>query len=83
MATTGVPGRRPSGNADRRRHRLVQMENVEALPLEDPADARDRRWTQDDVRQRVVGGDDHRPSDGNDVGRRLAVAAEARVQQRA
>ena len=39
-----------------------------------------RAGREDDVRQRPVRGDDHRSSHGYDVGRRVAVTPDARVQ---
>ena len=68
------------GDADRRSHRLVQVEDVEAFLLEHTADARHRRRAEDDVGQAVVRGHDHRAADGNDVGRRLPVPPEPRMQ---
>ena len=41
-------------DADRRRHRLVQVDDVEALLAQHVADAADRARREDDVRQRAV-----------------------------
>ena len=68
------------GQADRRRHRLVQVEHVEALALERPRRSEVRPRREHDVRKRPVRGDDHRAPDRDHVRRRLAVAADARVQ---
>ena len=80
-------GWRPSGGRHREhrdaghgRHRLVQVEHVEALPLEHPPDPEDRARAEDDVRQRAVRGHDHRPADRDHVRRRVAVPADAGVE---
>ena len=67
-------------DAGRRRHRLVQVEDVEVLPREHAPDPEDRPRTEDDVRQRPVRRHDHRPADRDHLGRRIAVAADARMQ---
>ena len=72
------PGHR--GGADDGRHRLVQVQHVEPLALEHLLHARDRARAEDDVRQRAVGGDDHRAPDRDHVRRRLAVPPVPRVQ---
>ena len=76
----GVVGRddrggrdREDGDADRRGHRLVQVEEIESLALEHAPDAEERARAEDDVRQRAVRGDDHRAADGDDVRRGLAM----------
>ena len=71
---------RERGDARRRRHRLVQVQDVEALALERRADAEDRARAEDDVRERAVRGHDHRAADRDHVRRRVAVAAVPRVQ---
>ncbi len=68
-------------DADSGRHRLVQVEDVEPLAREHPPQLEGHGRAEDDVRQRAVGGDDHGPADGDDVGRGLAVAAVARVER--
>ena len=68
------------GQADRRRHRLVQMEHVEALALERAHGPEERARREHDVRERAVRGHDHRAPHRDDVVRRLAVAPDARVQ---
>ena len=67
-------------DAGHRRHRLVQVEHVEALPLEHAPDPEDRPRAEDDVRQRPVRGHDHRPADRDHVRGRVAVAADPGVQ---
>ena len=71
---------RDGGDADRGRHRLVHVDHVEALALEDPLDAPRRRRAEHDVRQRAVRRDDHGAPDGEHVLRRIRVPAEARMQ---
>ena len=71
---------RERGDARRRRHRLVQVEDVEALPREHTPDPRDRARAEDDVRQRPVRGHDHRPADRDHLRRRVPVPADTRVQ---
>ena len=51
-----------------------------SLPLEHPPDPEDRAGAEDDVRQRAVRGHDHRASDRDHVGGRVAVAADSGVQ---
>ena len=90
-ASTGSPGRvvgrdgrlrqRQDGDADRGRHRLVEVEHVEALPLEHAPDPEERARAEHDVRQGAVRRDDHRPADGDHVRRRVAVPAYARVER--
>ncbi len=75
---TSCPDER--GQADRRRHRLVQVEDVEALALERADDPKVRAGRQHDVRERAVRRNDHGTADGYHVRRRLPVAADARVQ---
>src|SRR5581483_6857046 len=48
--------------------------------LENATDPERRGGAEDDVRQRAVRRHDHRPADRNDLGRRRAVPAVARVQ---
>ena len=55
--------------ADRRRHRLVQVEHVEALALERAPDPEVRARREHDVRQRAVRRHDHRAPDRDDVRR--------------
>ena len=71
---------RERGDAGRRRHRLVQVQEVEAPSAEHAPHAEDRARAEDDVRQRAVRGDDHRPSDRDHLRRRLAVPADPRMQ---
>ena len=72
---------REARDADRRRHRLVEVEHVEPLALEHAPDPEERARAEDDVRQRAVRGDDHRPPDGDHVRRRVAVAADPGVER--
>src|SRR5439155_1582393 len=67
-------------DADRRRHRLVQVQDVEPLARERLLDAEDRPRTEDDVRQRAVRRHDHRAADGDDLRRRIPVPAVPWVQ---
>ena len=82
VATTGHLRDGERGHADPRRHRLVQVDDVEALLARARA-AADRQHSrrEHDVRQRAVRRDDHRPADRDDVVRRLAVAPVPRVQR--
>ena len=73
-------GQRKGCNTDRRGHRLVQVQYVEAFARERTRNAPDGPWREDDVRQRPVCGHDDRAADGNDVRRRCVVAAEPRVE---
>ena len=63
------------------RHRLVQVEHVEALPPEHAPDAANRPGAEDDVRERAVRRHDHGPADRDDIRRRVAVAPDPRVQR--
>ena len=72
---------RQRGDAGRRRHRLVQVEDVELLACEHALDPRNRPRAEDDVRQRAVRGHDHRPADRDHLRRRLPVPADARMQR--
>ena len=63
-----------------RRHRLVDVDDVEPLLLEDAPDPEDGARAEDDVRKRTVRRHDHRAADGDHSLRRLPVAAEPRVQ---
>ena len=72
---------REDGDADGRGHRLVEVEHVEPLALEHAPDAEDRPRAEHDVGQRAVRRDDHRAADGDDVRRRVAVTADARVER--
>lgn len=83
-----MPGRhdralrkRECGDAQGRGHRLVQVDQVEALLAEDVADTEDAARREDDVRQGAVRRHDHRPADGDDPGREIAVAARARMEK--
>ena len=69
------------GHADPRRHRLVQVEDVEALLRERPPQTTRHPRREHDVRQRAVRGHDHRSPHGNDVVRRLTVPPVPRVQR--
>ena len=68
------------GHAGDRRHRLVHVQEVKALPLEQPPDPEDRAWAEDDVRQRPVRGHDHRTADRDHLRRRLVVPSEPGVE---
>ena len=68
-------------DADRRGHRLVQMEDVEPLALEHAPDAEERARAEDDVGERAVRGHDHGAADGDHVRRRGAVAPDTRVER--
>ena len=79
------PDHRPAVQRERadardRRHRLVQVQQVELLAREHLPDARDRARAEDDVRQRAVRGHDHGAADRDHVVGRVAVAAVPRVQ---
>ena len=74
-------GGREGVGREHRRERLVHVDDVEALPLPDPAHAHERLRAEDDVRERGVGGDDHRPPDRHHVVRRPRVPALLRVQK--
>jgi hypothetical protein len=79
------PDHRRRGDGQRgrtrgRRHRFVQVENVEALALERPPDAEEGARREDDVRQRPVRRHDHRAADRDHLGRRVAVPADAGMQ---
>ena len=65
---------------DHRRHRLVQVQDVEALAPQHALHSRDRGRAQDDVRQGAVCGDDHRAPDRDHVRRWPTVAPVPRVQ---
>ena len=67
-------------DADGRRHRLVQVEHVETLPLEHGPNSEQRARAEDDVRQGPVRGHDDGAADRDHVGWRIAVAADARMQ---
>ena len=67
-------------DAGRRRHRLVQMQEVERAVPEHAPHAENRARAEDDVRQRAVRGHDHRPSDRDHLRRRLTVPADPRMQ---
>ena len=71
---------RQGRDADRRRHRLVQVQDIEALALERAFDRRYGARREDDVRERAVRRHDHGPPDRNHVRRWMPVAAEPRVQ---
>src|SRR5215217_2605682 len=73
-------GERERGDADRRRDRLVQVQDVKPLLLEHAPDPRNRGGAEDDVRERVVRRDDHRASNRDHVRGRRSVPAETRVQ---
>ena len=75
------PREREDRDADRRGHRLVQVEHVELLALEDAADPEDRAGAEHDVRQRAVRRDDHGPSDGDHVRRRITVPPDPGVER--
>ena len=75
-----TPGPDERRQADRRRHRLVQVEDVEALSLERADDPKVRAGRQHDVRERAVRRNDHGTADGYHVRRRIPVTADARVQ---
>ncbi len=66
--------------ADRRRHRLVEVQHVEALALERTHRPEVRTRREHDVRKRSVCGDDDGASHGDDVRGRLPMAPDARVQ---
>ena len=67
-------------DARHRRHRLVEVEHLEALLLEHALDPEDGAGAEDDVRQRAVRGHDHRAPDRDHVRRRVAVAADPGVE---
>ena len=67
-------------DARHRRHRLVEVEHVEALLLEHALDPEDGARAEDDVRQRAVRGHDHGAPDRDHVRRRVAVAADPGVE---
>ena len=71
---------RERGDAGDRRHRLVQVEHVEALAAQRIADPHEGARAENDVRQRPVRRHDHRAADRDHVGRRVAVAAVPRVE---
>jgi len=71
---------RQGDHRDRRRHRLVHVNQVEALALEHALQARVDSGSEDDVGQRVVGRHDHRATDRNHALGRRIVAAAARVE---
>ncbi len=73
---------RESRDARHRRHRLVEMEDVETLAFENALDADDRARAEHDVRQRAIRGDDHRATDRDHVRRWIAVASDPRVEAR-
>jgi hypothetical protein len=73
-------GQRERRDARSRRHRLVQVEQVEALGLQHSPDPEDRARAEDDVRQRPVRGHDHGTADRDHLGRRLVVASEPGVE---
>ena len=75
-----TPGADERRQADRRRHRLVQVEDVEALSLERAHDSKVRAGRQHDVRERAVRRNDHGTADGNHVRRRVAVTADPGMQ---
>ena len=75
------PREREDRDADRRGHRLVEVEHVELLALEDAADPEDRAGAEHDVRQRAVRGDDHGPPDRDHVRRRVAVSPDPGVER--
>ena len=77
----GTGGRGHRGHAHRGRHRLVDVEEVDALALERPPDLARRRRAEHDVRKRPVRRNDHRPADPDHVRRRRVVPAEPRVQE--
>ena len=86
--SVGVPGgdqraagERECGHADRGRHRLVQVEDVELLLDEGAPYAIDRTRREDDVRQRPVRRHDDRAADGDDPVGQLAVSARAGMQK--
>ena len=81
VATDRAVPERERRDARNRRHRLVQVQDVEPLALEDPADPEEAARAQDDVRQRPVRRHDHRAPDRQDVRRRLVVPPVARVQR--
>ena len=72
---------RDRGDAHRRRHRLVHMDDVELLLVEDAPDPPDRPRGEDDVRKRPVRRHDDRPADRDDPLGERAVASAARVQE--
>jgi hypothetical protein len=67
-------------HAGRRRHRLMDVDQVELLPLEDAPHPEHGPRAEDDVRERPVRRHDHRPANRNHSGRRLVVAPEPRVE---
>src|SRR5262249_32046816 len=79
-AHDGYARERQRGDADRRRHRLVQVDDVELLELERPAYRRHRARRQHDVGKRTVCRNDHRAADRNDVRRWMTVPPEPWVQ---
>ena len=68
------------GDADRGGHRLVQVDDIEALPRKSAPDCRYGARRENDVGKASVGRDDHRAPNGDHVRRRMAVPAQARVQ---
>src|SRR5581483_4032758 len=73
--------RRKRRDARCRRHRLVQVQDVESLALEHLADAEDRPRAEDHVGKRSIRRQDHRAADRNDVGRRGPGAPGARMKR--
>jgi hypothetical protein len=57
-------------DVDRRRQRLMHMEDVELLALERGPHAEERARAEDDVRQRSVRRHDHRAADRDHIRRR-------------
>ena len=76
----GDPRERQCRHADRRRHRLVHVDDVEPFALEESPDPEDRARAQDDVGKRAVRRDDHRAADGDHVRGRTLVPPAPRVQ---
>ncbi len=68
-------------DADRGRHRLVQVENVKTLALEHPLDPEHGSRAQGEVRERAVRRHDHRAADRDHVRRRVTVPAETGMQR--
>ena len=80
VATIGAVARASTEMHVTGRHRLVEVEHVEALLLEHALDPEDGARAEDDVRQRAVRGHDHRAPDRDHVRRRVAVAADPGVE---
>ena len=74
----GVGERR---DADDRRHRLVQVEQVELLLGQRVADPEHRARREDDVRERAVRRHDDGAADRDDPGGQVAVPTGARMQE--